>query len=63
MLSETRDNICQCVDSLYVLVVRVPGYRIRGLAFDSPRYQIFGEVVGVELGTLSLMRITEKLLK
>jgi hypothetical protein len=29
------------------LVVRVPGYRSRGLGFDSQRYQIFGEVVGL----------------
>ena len=28
-------------DRLCVLVVRVPGYRYRGLGFDSRRYQIF----------------------
>ena len=29
------------VDRLCVLVVRVSGYRYRGLGFDSRRYQIF----------------------
>jgi hypothetical protein len=43
------------------LVVRVPGYRSRGLGFDSLRYQIFREVVGLERGPLSLVRITEEL--
>jgi hypothetical protein len=44
-------------------VVRVPGYRSRGPGFDSRSYQIFGEVVGLERGPLSLVRIIEKLLK
>ena len=30
-----------CVDRLCGLVVRVSGYRYRGLGFDSRRYQIF----------------------
>jgi hypothetical protein len=45
------------------LVVRVPGYRSRGPGFDSRRYQIFWEVVGLERGPRSLLRITEELLK
>jgi hypothetical protein len=44
-------------------VVRVPGYRSRGPGFDSRRYQIFWEVVGLERGPLSLVRITEELLE
>jgi hypothetical protein len=51
------------VDRLCGLVVRVPGYRSRGLRFDSQRYQIFGEVVGLERGPLSLVRIIEELLE
>jgi hypothetical protein len=48
-------------DRLCGLVVRVPGYRSRGHGFDSWRYQIFWEVVGLERGPLSLVRITEEL--
>jgi hypothetical protein len=47
------------------LVVRVPGYRSRGPGLDSRRHQIFCEVVGLELGPLSLVRLvstTEELL-
>jgi hypothetical protein len=44
------------------LVVRVPGYRSRGSGFDSRRYQIFWEVVGLERGPLSLMSTIEELL-
>jgi hypothetical protein len=54
-------NIHQFVDRLYGLLVRVPGYRARGLEFDSRRYQIFWEVVGLEQGPLSLVRINEEL--
>jgi hypothetical protein len=43
-------------------VVRVPCYKYRGPGFDSRRYQIFLEVVGLEPGPLSLVRIIEKLL-
>jgi hypothetical protein len=32
------------------LVVRVPGYRSRGLGFESGLYQVFWEVVGLERG-------------
>jgi hypothetical protein len=42
------------------LVVRVPGYRSRGPGFDSRRYQIFWEVVGLERGPL--MSTNEELL-
>jgi hypothetical protein len=44
-------------------VVTVLGYRSRDLGFDSRHYQIFGEVVGLERGPLSLVRITEELLE
>jgi hypothetical protein len=37
-----------CMDRLYDLVVRVPDYRSREPRFDSRRYQIFWEVVGLE---------------
>jgi hypothetical protein len=45
------------------LVVRVPGYRSWGPGLDSRRYQIFWEVVGLERGPLSLVRILEELLE
>ena len=50
-------------DRLCGLVVRVSGYRYRGLRFDSRRYQIFWVVVGLELGPLILVRSTEELLE
>ena len=50
-------------DRLCGLVVRVSGYRYRGLGFDSRRYQIFWVVVGVERGPLSLVRSIEELLE
>jgi hypothetical protein len=43
-------------------VVRVPGYRSRGLGFDSWCYQIFCEAVGLERGSLSLVSTIEELL-
>jgi hypothetical protein len=46
---------------LYGLKVRVPDYRSRGPGFDSLRYQIFCEVVGLELFPLSLVGIIEEL--
>jgi hypothetical protein len=49
-------------DCLCGLVVRVPGYRSRGPGFDSWRYQIFWEVVGLEWGPLSLVSTIEELL-
>jgi hypothetical protein len=51
-----RDRLCG-------LVVRVLGYRSREPRFDSRRYQIFWEVVGLERGPLSLVRIIEELLE
>jgi hypothetical protein len=47
----------------YVSVVRVPGCRSRGAGFDSRRYQIFWEIVDLERGPLSLVRIIEELLE
>jgi hypothetical protein len=49
------------IDRLCGLVVRVPGYRSVGPRFDSRRYQILWEVVGLERGPLNLVRITEEL--
>jgi hypothetical protein len=50
-------------DRLCGLVVRVSGYRYRGLGIDSRRYQIFWVVVGLERGPLSLVRSIEELLE
>jgi hypothetical protein len=50
-----RDHLCG-------LVVRVPGYRSRGPGFDSKRYQVFWEVVGLERGPFSLVSTIEELL-
>jgi hypothetical protein len=50
-------------DRLCVLLVRVSGYRCWGPGFDSRRYQIFWEVVGLERGPLRLVRIIEELLE
>jgi hypothetical protein len=41
---------------------RVPGYRSRGSGFDSRRYQIFWEVVGLGCGPFSLVSTIEELL-
>jgi hypothetical protein len=43
------------------LVARVPGYRSRGPGFYVRGNQIFWEIVGVERGSLSLVRIIEEL--
>jgi hypothetical protein len=48
-------------DRLCGLVGRVPGYRAWGPGFHSRRYQIFQEVVGLKLGPLNLVSITEEL--
>jgi hypothetical protein len=50
-------------DRLCGLVVRVPSYRSRGPGFDSRHYQIFWEVVGLERGPHSIVRIIEELLE
>jgi hypothetical protein len=50
------------LDSLCGLVVRVPGYRSRGPGFDSQRWQIFWEVIGLESSPLSLQSTPEELL-
>jgi hypothetical protein len=44
-------------------VVRVRGYRPRGLGFGSRRYLIFLIVVGLERDQLCLVRINEELLE
>jgi hypothetical protein len=62
VLNEIR--ICYVVrDRLCGLVVRVRGCRSRGPGFDSRCYQIFLEVVSLERGPLSLVRIIEELLE
>jgi hypothetical protein len=55
-MSITDDRICG-------LVVRVPAYRSGGPGFDSRRDQTFWEVVGLERGPLSPVRIIEELLE
>jgi hypothetical protein len=50
-----RDRLCG-------LVVSVPDYRSRGHGFDSRRYQVFWEVVGLERSPPSLVSTTEELL-
>jgi hypothetical protein len=51
------------LDRICGLVVRVSGYRSRGLGFDFQRYKIFWEVVGLERSPLNLVRITVELLE
>ena len=43
------------------LVVRVSGYRYRGLGFESRRYQIFWLAVGLERGALSLVSLVRSI--
>jgi hypothetical protein len=50
-------------DRLCGVLVSVPGYRSRGSGYDSRRYQIFSEVVGLERDPLSLVSTTEELLE
>jgi hypothetical protein len=48
-VSENNEWLMKWItDCLCGLVVRVPGYRWIGPGFDSRRYQIFWEVVGLE---------------
>jgi hypothetical protein len=49
-------------EELQQRVVRVPGCRSTDRGFDSQLCQIFCEVVGLERGLLSFMRITEEIL-
>jgi hypothetical protein len=49
-------------DRLCDTAVRIHGYRSRGPGFDSLRYQIFWEVVGLERGLLCLVSTLEELL-
>jgi hypothetical protein len=44
-------------------VVTGPGYRFRGPGFDVQCYKYFSEVLGMERGELSIVRITEELLE
>jgi hypothetical protein len=62
----TSTHLCPAIkfsDRVCGLMVRVPGYSSRDPGFYSGRYQIFWEVVGLEQGPLSLLRITEELLQ
>jgi hypothetical protein len=52
----TKDRLCG-------LVVRAPSHISRGPGFDSRGYQILWEVVGLERGPLSLMRLIAELLE
>jgi hypothetical protein len=52
-----RDSDCLCG-----LVVRVPAYRSIDPGFDSRRYHIFWEIVGLERGPPSLVSTIEELL-
>jgi len=60
---EYFDTVFVLCDHLCGLVVRVSGYRYRGLGFDSRHYQIFCVAVGLERGALSLVRSIEELLE
>jgi hypothetical protein len=62
-VNRDMQNDVQITDRLCGLVVRVPGYRSRGSEFDSRRCQNLWEVVGLERGPLSLLRIIKELLE
>ena len=62
-LDRSCEKLMSVTDRLCGLVVRVSGYRYRGLGFDSRRHQIFCVVVGLERGPLSLVRSIEELLE
>jgi hypothetical protein len=50
-------------DRLCDLVPRIPGYRFRDPGFDSWRNQILWEILGLERGPLSLVRIIKEVLE
>jgi hypothetical protein len=60
--------IMKCRDYFYIYPTVVGSerpplwYRVRDPGFDSRRYKIFLEVVGLQRGPLSLVRIAEELL-
>jgi hypothetical protein len=60
--TETYSNYIIYYYYLCGLVVRVPDYKPRGPGFDPQRYHIFLEIVGLERGSLSLVRRIEELL-
>jgi hypothetical protein len=57
-----KETALEC-DRRCGLVVRVPGYRPTGPGFDSLRCHICRELVGLERGPVSLVRITENSLE
>jgi hypothetical protein len=59
--TERPPHVGEVSDRLCGVVFIVPGYRSRGPGFDSRRYQIFWEVVGLERGPLSLVSKIEEL--
>jgi hypothetical protein len=61
VMKQIKKYVYYIYDRLCGLLGTVPGYRYRGPGFDSRRYHIFWEVVGLERGPLSLVRITEEL--
>ena len=58
---ESLQKYTTSCDRLCGLVVRVSGYRYRGLGFDSRRYQIFWVAVGLERGALSLVSLVRSI--
>jgi hypothetical protein len=50
-------------DRLCGPVVRVPGYISKDPGFESRHYHIFYEVLGMERGPFSLVRVNEELLE
>jgi hypothetical protein len=55
--------LVQINDSFCGLVVRVSGYRTKGLVFDSRPYRTSEELGALERGPLSLVRTTDELLE
>jgi hypothetical protein len=56
-------SVLTTLDRLCGLVIRVPSYRFRGPGFNSRRYQIFWDVVGLAGATPSLVWIFVELLE